>query len=168
MPNDKKQQHCSLEFPPHVTQRQEHPYKLSDRGLRVEFWVTNCRACSVRRRWFSVLPHATISHLTSNFFGDLLPRREVEARGWFSSGSVSRMIEGGENSTDESPIRLLLGVSGMRVSGSAQKPGTWISPGVDQEYGRAFLAFLLGEFSLPLGGGALRLTVPYPLSLITD
>lgn len=56
----------------------------------------------------------------------------------------------------------------MRVSGSAQKPGTWISPGVDQEYGRAFLAFLLGEFSLPLGGGALRLTVPYPLSLITD
>lgn len=66
MPNDKKQQHCSLEFPPHVTQRQEHPYKLSDRGLRVEFWVTNCRACSVRRRWFSVLPHATISHLTSN------------------------------------------------------------------------------------------------------
>ena len=30
---------------------------------------TICRACSVRRRWFSVLPHATISHRTSSWWG---------------------------------------------------------------------------------------------------
>lgn len=41
-------------------------YRLRERGLSVVFWVTNWRACSVRRRWFSVFPQATISHRTSS------------------------------------------------------------------------------------------------------
>lgn len=44
---------------------------------------------------------------------------------------------------------------------------------MDQEWRRAFRAFLLGEFSFPPAveeedGGAFRFTVPYPLSYIPD
>lgn len=150
------------------------------------------RARSVNSTWSRVLPQATISHRTSTYSpvirtrivdGEmssctfsiglrhpLLSRLVFERLGGcpnasspsWPSGRVSRIIDGGENSTDESPISDLLfkikrtlnlcikadyykkctGVSGRKWIESHPIPGTWMFPGVLHVAWRALRAFL--------------------------
>lgn len=65
-----------------------------------------------------------------------------DVSGWVSSGRVSRMMEGGENSTDESPIRLLLctsfNITSLRLQMTLQLTPFTLTPHIVASHGKIY------------------------------